>query len=44
MILTQFYLIPISDEIRKNLHHRFTDQFQTLMGTSGHYNGHFDIK
>ena len=28
----------------KYLHHRLTDQFQTLMGTSGHHNGHFDIK
>ena len=34
----------LRDEIRKNLHHRLTDQFQTLMGTSGHHNGHFDIK
>ena len=34
----------LSNEIRKNLHPCLTDQFQTLMGTSGHHNGHFDIK
>ena len=31
----------VSDEIRKNLQHRLTDQFQTFMGNSGHHNVYF---
>ena len=35
----EFYLIPKpSDEIQKNLHHRLTDQFQTLMTFGGTQN------
>ena len=31
-------------EIHKNLCHLLTDRFQTLMGNSGHQNGHLDIE
>ena len=38
------FILYICNGNRKFIHHRLTDHFQTLMGTSGHHNGHFDIK